>query len=114
MNNPIEEQRLIIDQLYRIVKESCPTKISSAKCRFEYDHDNEDGSVSIGSAFSFVANAEECFPALNREYCGSVSNLIEGLHAKMKSHTGGNWIAFTLFINEDGSVTTKFEYPNDK
>ena len=114
MNNPIEEQRLIIDQLYLIVKGSCPDGVVSAKCRFEYDHGYEDGSVSIGTAFSFIKNAEEFFPALNRELRGSVSGLVEKLHAKMKAHTGGDWDAFTLFINEDGTVKVKFEYSDQE
>ncbi len=40
--------------------------------------------------------------------------LVKELHAKMKAHSGGDWDAFTLFINADGSVTTKFEYSDQK
>ncbi|MBD8514661.1 hypothetical protein L6J37_13125 [Photobacterium sp. WH77] len=112
MNNPIAEQRKLIEQLYLVVKKSCPVDATSAKCRFEYDHGYEDGSLSVGSAFSYVASDEEFFPALDRELRRSVKDLVLQLHANMKAHTGGDWNAFTLFINEDGTVATKFEYPD--
>ena len=114
MKNPIEEQRAIIDQLYQIVIGSCPADFASAKCRFEYGHGHDDGSISVGSAFSFIKDGQENFPALDRSLRKSVKNLVPDLHAKMLSHTGGDWDAFTLFINENGTVTTKFEYADKK
>jgi hypothetical protein len=114
VNNPIEEQRLIIDQLYRIVKGSCPSEATSARCRFDYDHGYEDGSSSVGQIFYYSKGDESVSAALDRTLRVSVMDLVIQLHAKMKAHTGGDWDAFTLFINEDGSVTTKFEYPDQK
>ncbi|WP_057463275.1 hypothetical protein [Pseudovibrio sp. POLY-S9] len=113
MKNEIETQRQLIDQLYWIVKGSCPDGVSSAKCRFEYDHGYKDGSSSVGSAFSYIKGNEEHFPALNRDIRRPVKDLVPQLHSLMKVHTGGDWNAFTLIINEDGSVTTKFEYPDE-
>ena len=112
--NPIEEQRQIIDQLYWIVKGSCPEGTLSALCRFDYDHGHSDGSVSVGSKFSYLHDGKKHYPALERNLRGAVMDLVPQLHAKMKAHTGGDWDASTLFINEDGSVTTKFEYPDQK
>lgn len=112
MDNPIEEQHKLIEQLFLVVKGSCPVDATSAKCRFEYDHGYEDGSLSVGSAFSYITRNEEFFPALERELRRSVKDLVLQLHAKMKAHTGGDWNAFILFINADGTVTTKFEYPD--
>lgn len=114
LSNPIEEQRLLIDQLYRIVRGSCPANINSAKCRFDYDHGHADGSTSIGTAFSFIKNDEEYYPALDRNLRHPVKEIVPQLHSRMKTHTGGDWSAFTLFINEDGTVTTKFEYPDQE
>ena len=114
MSNSIEEQRQIIDQLYHIVRASCPEKATSAKCRFEYDHGYEDGSVSVGEEFRYEEDGRSVSEYLDRELRRPVMVLIESLHAKMKAHTGGDWDAFTLFINEDGSVTTKFEYPDQE
>jgi len=34
--NPIEEQRLMLDRLYRIISGSCPQNTETAKCRFDY------------------------------------------------------------------------------
>lgn len=114
MGNPIEEQRLIIDQLYRIVKGSCPSEATSAWCRFEYDHGYEDGSDSVGETFYYAKNGESVSAALDHALAFPVMDLIPHLHAKMKAHTGGDWHAITVFINEDGTVTTKFEYPDQK
>lgn len=110
MSNPIEQQKLIIDQLYQIVKGSCPSETASARCRFEYDHGYEDGSSSISEEFWYVIDDNAVSAYLNRELRSPVMGLIKELHAKMRAHTGGDWEAFTLFINEDGTVTTKFEY----
>ncbi|MDO5657260.1 MAG: hypothetical protein Q4G36_02935 [Paracoccus sp. (in: a-proteobacteria)] len=111
MSNPIEEQRLIIDQLYHIVDGSCPADATSARCRFRYDHGHEDGSESVTETFYFTVDGKSVSAALDRELAFPVLDLVPQLHAAMKAHTGGDWDAFTLFINEDGSVTTKFEYP---
>lgn len=114
MEHPIEEQRLIIEQLYRIVRSSCPEDITSAKCRFEYDHGYEDGSESVGETFYYVQGGKNISAALNHTLAFPVMDLVPQLHAKMKAHTGGDWNAFTLFINEDGTVTTKFEYSDQE
>ncbi len=114
MSNPIEEQRLIIDQLYRVVKGSCPEEATSALCRFEYDHGYEDGSSSVVEEFWHSSGGSAVSDFLSRDLRCSVTMLVKELHAKMKAHTGGDWEAFTLFINEDGTVTTKFEYPDQE
>ena len=110
--NPIEEQRQIIDQLYQIVKGSSPNGVESAKCRFDFGHGHADGSISVGSEFSYLHNGAEHYPALDRDLRCSVIDLVPKLHALMKVHTGGDWNAFTLTIDKDGRVTTKFEYPD--
>lgn len=111
MTNPIEEQRVLIDQLYRAVVARAPDGFTSAACRFDFDHGYEDGSSSVGSQLTFFVGSEKKYALLKND---SASDLVPELHAKMKAHTGGDWDAFTLFINEDGSVTTKFEYPDQK
>ncbi len=114
MSNPIEEQRLIIDQLYQVVKGSCPEEANSAHCRFEYDHGYEDESSSVVEEFWHSSGGRAVSDFLSRDLRYPVTRLVRELHAKMKAHTGGDWDAFTLFINEDGTVTTKFEYPDQK
>lgn len=113
MTNPIEEQRQVIDQLYRIVKGSCPIDFQHAKCRFVYEK-FEDGSSSVEQEFHFTKDNREISEVLDRELRRSVMGLVKDLNFKMKSHTGGDWSAFTLFIKEDGTVTTKFEYPKER
>lgn len=108
LSNPIEEQREIIDILYRSILDVAPEKFSHAACRFEYDHDFEDGSSSVGSQLTFFDGDDKKYALLKSE---EVFDLVPKLHEKMRLHTGGNWNAFILFINEDSTVTAKFEYP---
>lgn len=114
MSNPIEEQRQIIDELYWIVKGSCPPNTTSARCRFDYDHGYDDGSYSVGEVFYYTINGQNISAALDHKLTFPITDLVPQLHALMKAHTGGDWKAFTLLINEDGSVTTNFEYPDQK
>ncbi|MEI8593490.1 hypothetical protein [Photobacterium sp. Hal280] len=88
MDNLIEEQRKLIEQLYRIVKGSCPVDATSAKCRFEYDHGYEDGSESVGETFYYTKNGESVSAALRHELAFPVVDLVPQLHAKMKAHAG--------------------------
>lgn len=111
MMNPIEEQRLLIDQLYRAVIARAPAGFTNAACRFEYDHGYDDGSTSIGSQLTFFIGDERKYALLKND---AALDLVPQLHTKMKSHTGGDWDAFMLFINQDGTVTTRFEYPNQE
>ena len=111
--NPVEEQRQILDQLYRIIRGSCPPDIETAKCRFDYQR-FEDGSSSVGEQFDYVEAGNLVSAALNRNLSAPVMQLVKQLHATMKAHTGGDWQAFTLTINKDGSIATKFEYPEER
>lgn len=113
MTNPIEEQRQVIDQLYHIVKGSCPVHFHSARCRFVYEK-FKDGSSSVDQEFYFTESQQEVSAALDRDLRRPVMGLVKDLNSKMKAHTGGDWDAFTLFINEDGTVTSKFEYPEEQ
>ena len=109
--NPIEEQSELIDKLYWLVRGSLNGVYDTASCWFDYRR-FEDGSASIGSRLSSVHNGRTEYGRLSYPGDRILDDVIPQLHAKMKAHTGGDWDAFTLFINEDGSVTTKFEYPD--
>ena len=111
MSNPIEEQRQIIDVLYRAIVAVAPDEFDSAACRFEYEHGFDDGSNSVGSQLTFFNGDEKKYAVLKGD---EPFDLVPKLHVKMQAHTGGDWDAFTLFINEDGTVTTKFEYPEEQ
>ncbi|MGG6898166.1 hypothetical protein [Rhizobium sp. BR 315] len=111
--NAIEEQRLILDQLYRIVRGNCPQNIETAKCRFDYER-FEDGSSSVSQQFEYVEAGNLVSAALDRNLRAAIMPLVKELHAKMKAHTGGDWHAFTLSIDSDGRVSAKFEYPEEK
>ncbi|MBO9519445.1 MAG: DNA/RNA non-specific endonuclease [Porphyrobacter sp.] len=107
--NPIEEQKDLIDKLYKIVICSCPDVFQEASYLFEYVI-FDDGSSSVGQEFEYVSGGTTFFATLNPALRGPVMELVEQLHAKMKEHTGGDWRSFRLTINENGSVSTKFEY----
>ena len=110
--NPIEEQREIIDKLYWLVRDSTPPKFTAVTCYFRFDHGYDDGSISIGSRISYETNGEIQHGLLRYPDVQMLDEAIPKLHALMKAHTGGDWNAFTLTIDKDGRVTTKFEYPD--
>ncbi len=107
-----EAQQQIVWQLYGIVSESCPKESDEAKCRFEYSRSN-DGSTSVKQNFSYCVNDVRVYALLDRKLRSPVMGLVKELHALMKAHTGGDWNAFTLTIDNDGQVTTRFEYPEE-
>jgi ABC-type cobalamin transport system ATPase subunit len=109
--NPVEEQRSIIDQLHRIVSGSCPADAASASCRFEYLK-CEDGSCSVTQVFEYVQHGKSVSAVLDRALRAPVMTLVKDLHAAIEAHTGGDWQAFVLAVNQDHSVTVRFEYPN--
>jgi len=109
---PIQEQRQIIDKLYRLLRTSIEEPFNSAVCEFDYFVSKEDGSSSIGSKVSYHQNGNKKFGRLKYPDDEILYDEIPQLHSLMKAHTGGDWNAFTLTINEDGSVTTKFKYPD--
>ncbi|WP_057463331.1 hypothetical protein [Pseudovibrio sp. POLY-S9] len=109
--NPIEQQRKVIDQVYHMVSGSCPQEATSANCRFEYLR-FDDGSASVEEQFNYVVKDKTISTFLDRRLSEDSMILIKELHSLMKAQTGGDWNAFTLTINEDGSVATKFEYPD--
>ncbi|WP_157084601.1 hypothetical protein [Sphingomonas pituitosa] len=110
MHNPLESQRELIDQLYRIMKGSCPDHASSAICRFEYRHGSDDGSFSVEEAFGYVIDGAPVSALLKGDLATPVHHIIPELHALMKAHTGGDWAECTVKINEDGTVAASFDY----
>ena len=113
--NPIEEQRLVIDQLYHLMVESTEAGFDTALCRFEY-HVGEDGSRAVDTTFEYELNGSKFSKHLNHRQSKEERpiRLVPKLHQIMKSHTGGDWNAFTLTIDSNGLVKTKFEYPDQK
>jgi len=111
--NPIEEQRRIIDKLYWLVKDSIGEKFDRATCFIKYDR-FDDGSCSIGSRMSYEINGVRHHGLIRYPDVQILDEAIPKLHALMKEHTGGDWNAFTLTIDEDGRVTTSFEYPEEE
>ncbi|MDR6634239.1 hypothetical protein J2X72_003049 [Phyllobacterium sp. 1468] len=109
--NPIEEQRQLIDILYRLIHDSLNGDFDTASCLFEYFVSMDDESTSISTRLSYVKDGETKHARLSYPDDAVLYDVIPQLHAKMKAHTGGNWRAFTLRINEDGSVKVNFEYP---
>ena len=111
--NPIEEQRELIGQLYKLVNLSCHITSAegydTASCQFVYmigvDHNS-----SIGTNLSFEKDGQIYQGELSSIQT-TVYEVIPRLHAAMKAHTGGDWSEFTLTIGRDGQVKTKFHYP---
>ncbi len=112
--NYIEEQILILDELYHIVKGSCPPEATSAQCTFKYYHDSNDNSYGIKKTFSYNIKNENISTWLDEELSENVVDLVYKLHTIMKEHTGEDWNEFTLFIEENGKARNKFKYSMNK
>ena len=110
--NPIEEQRAIIDQVYRLLTGSIDAKFDEAKCEVRYDR-FDDGSSSIGSKASYQVADDITHCLLKYPDVSVLDEAVPQLHRLIKRHTGGDWNAFTLSVEQDGRVTTKFEYANE-
>jgi hypothetical protein len=102
---PIDKQIEILNELARIILQSA-ANYDCLACRFDVDVKSE----SVGQEFSFVRDGKTISALLN-DPNWAVMNLVFDLHKEMKAHTGGEWIAFTLTIGEDGKAKTHFEYP---
>jgi hypothetical protein len=113
--NPIEEQRLVIDQLYHLMVESAEAGFDKATCRFEY-YAEEDGSRAVDTTFGYEINGLTHSKHLNYRQARDERpiRLVPKLHQLMRKHTGGDWQAFTLSIEENGQIKTKFEYGDEK
>lgn len=113
MQNPLERQRELIDQLYHIMKDSCPDHVSSATCRFKYRQGSDDGSFSVEEAFGYVIDGAPVSALLREDLATPVPHIIRDLHALMKAHTGGDWAECTVKINEDEIVAASFDYSRE-
>ena len=107
--NPIEDQRRIIDELYWLIKDSLTEDYDTASCHFDYQR-FKDSSASIGARLSYSLGGETKYGILLYPDRQMLDIAIPQLHALMKAHTGGDWHAFTLSIDKEGQVVTKFEY----
>lgn len=110
--NPIEEQRAIIDEVYRLLTDSIDAEFDQAKCEIRYDR-FDDGSSSIGSKASYQVADVITHCLLKYPDVSVLDEAVPKLHRLMKEHTGGDWNALTLSVEQDGRVTTKFEYPDE-
>ena len=111
MNN-IDEQRQLVDKIYWLVRDSLGDEYDTATCRIDYPR-FDDGSSSIGTRLSYERKGDTKYGQLRYPDDLILYDVVPQLHAAMKAHTGGDWQAFTLTINKDGSVTTKFEYQDE-
>ena len=110
--NIVIQQQDIITELYHLVRRSAPEKYTEAACRFEYFKEN-DGSCSVEEKFWYFIAGERVSTFLDDDPEVDIMALIPQLHEIMRNHTGGDWNAFTLTIDQSGKSTTKFEYPDE-
>jgi len=109
----IDDQKQVIEKIYRLMVESTPANATQAICRFVY-FQGEDGSISVDEEFSYFLNGkrESDWLKQKRDRSERSITLVPMLRRLMKAHTGGGWDAFVLRIEDDGDVKTKFEYPD--
>lgn len=106
----MQKQFEILNQLANII---------SGEANRDFDSVTYEGKINVDegwldSGFSFVRNGQRHSVALSESGEDMLFSLVFDLHREMKSHTGGEWTAFTLTIGEDGKANTKFEYPEEQ
>ena len=106
---PIDKQVSLLNDITQIVHDEADQNYEKLECNFKVLGE-EDEMTAIVTSFFMQADMK-----VNNTISGinlfKIVDLVTDLHKLMKAHTGGEWTAFTLFIEEDGSVRTKFEYP---
>lgn len=107
--NPIDKQVEILNKLISMMMRSPETDYDTLTCRFELSI--EDDSVS--QEFTYMKNGKSV-SALLDDPDWEAMNWVFRLHKEMKAHTGGEWTAFTLTLEEDGKAKTNFEYPESQ
>jgi len=109
----LEDERKVIEKIYQLMVESSPANATEIICRFEY-YQGEDGSRSVDDGFSYClhGNRESAWLKYKKNKSERPITLVSTLHRLMKAHTGGEWDAFVVRIDDDGAVKTKFEYPD--
>lgn len=108
----INQKTEILNSLLQIMHDSVSTSYDSLECVFDYYKDSDDGSLSIGSKFSYIDKDNVNYALLNDpDY--RVNELIIKLHDLMVAHTGGSWKEFVLSMNENGRAYTKFIYDEE-
>ncbi|GAB6261023.1 hypothetical protein [Photobacterium sp. R1] len=96
----------ILSRIAGMMIESVSCQYTSMSCRFVIDCQDE----SVEQEFWF-ANHDNRVSTLINDPDWIISDLIFELHNVMRSHTGGSWTSFTLEIDSEGKVKTRFEYP---
>ncbi len=107
--NKFNEQVEVLDKICRIMYLSAPSVYDSLWCRFDY-HQSSDGSISVGSEFSYITHGIQTSEALVYPERTELTELIPELHELMKNQTGGDWRSMIIMIDSDGKAQTKFEY----
>jgi hypothetical protein len=107
--NKLEEQTNVLEKIAQIVHLNAVDGYDKACCIFDISF-SQDGSSSVGEAFSFQKNGTR-FSEFLRYTDKEIPSLVRALHTMMKAHTGGEWTSFTLTLDQDGKAHTKFHYP---
>lgn len=108
--NPIEQQQKVISELCKLVHASAANGYTEAACRFRYFKE-DDGSESVDCEFWYFMGGKRVSAHLAYDREVRPIRLVPRLHEMMRMHTGGNWTAFTLTIDENGKAKAHFEYP---
>ncbi len=107
--NQIDGQREALDKIYDLLLCSVDDDFVTAECVIAYRR-FDGGGAAIQSNASFFANGETKHVLLKYPDRQILDEVVPKLHSMMKDHTGGEWTGLKLKINQDGTVTTKFDY----
>lgn len=94
----------ILSEISQLLHEEADCGYDKLCCKFEVEGD------SVVTEFEFMKNGKVTNRAISLENRFKNMGLILSLRKEMKDKTGGEWIQFTLKINEEGNANTYFKY----
>lgn len=106
----ITEQQAVLEDIYWVIRDASPVGCDTATCVVEFGI-GSDGSVSVNSRVSYDIGGKIKHDIFDDDGLDVLDRAVPKLHALMKEHTEGCWSGFSMTVDRDGKLTTRFDYP---
>lgn len=108
--DPIEEQKAVLEEIYWVIRDASPAGCDTATCIIEFGV-SPNGHFSVDSRVSYDIGGTTKHDIFDDDGLDVLDRTVPKLHALMKEHTGGAWSGFSMTVDKDGKLSTKFDYP---
>ncbi|MCW8890302.1 MAG: hypothetical protein OQL20_06560 [Sedimenticola sp.] len=101
----------ILNELFQILHAEAGLEYENLSCCFIPIGD--EGERTAETEFVYTRQGKVFNVGISDENLFNVVELAIELQSDMKAHTGGEWIKFTLSVDESGKAKTVFDYPSE-